>query len=282
MKPCILQCGNRQFAIEKRTHIMGILNVTPDSFSDGGDFFHLESALKQAQRLLEEGADILDIGGESTRPFATEVTPEEEIQRVVPVIRALAQQGIRCTSIDTRHAKTAQAALDAGACWLNDVSGLSFDPHMPSVASQFDAVVIMHMRGTPFTMQNHAYYKNVALEVHQDLEKHVQHAIQQGVAKEKLIIDPGIGFGKGLKDNLALLCHLEILKKLQLPILVGPSRKRFLGEITGIQMPKDRDMATIGAVCASVYHGAHFVRVHNVKACKEALQIVDAIQKGME
>jgi dihydropteroate synthase len=257
---------------------MGVINVTPDSFSDGGKFSSPEEAKWQAASLIAAGADILDIGGESTRPFSEPVTLEEELCRVIPVIREIREISDCPISVDTVKAEVAEAALNEGADIINDISALRFDPKMADVASTFEApVVLMHMKGSPRDMQVDPYYEDVVMEVKCFLEKRMAWANSKGIPKEKIVIDPGIGFGKSFQDNLVLINHLREFTELGVPVMVGVSRKAFLGTIAGINEAGERDVATLGAIAASAMRGADLVRVHNVTLTKQVLQVVDAI-----
>jgi dihydropteroate synthase len=268
------------FHWSSRTYIMGVINVTPDSFSDGGKFFSPEEAKRQAASLVAAGADILDIGGESTRPFSEPVTLEEELHRVIPVIREIRKISDCLISVDTVKAEVAEAALYEGADIINDISALRFDPRMADVASAFEApVVLMHMKGSPKDMQVDPYYEDVVGEVKGFLEKRMAWANSKGIPKEKMLIDPGIGFGKNFQDNLVLINRLEEFTELGVPVMVGVSRKAFLGTIAGIEEAGERDMATLGAIAASAMRGANLVRVHNVALTRQVLQVVDAIRR---
>ncbi|MCD4754628.1 MAG: dihydropteroate synthase [Deltaproteobacteria bacterium] len=261
-----------------RTYIMGVINVTPDSFSDGGKFSSPEGARRQAALLVAAGADILDIGGESTRPFSEPVTLEEELRRVIPVIREIRKISDCLISVDTMKAEVAEAALYEGADIINDISALRFDPKMADVASAFEApVVLMHMKGSPKDMQVDPYYEDVVGEVKGFLEKRMAWANSKGIPKEKILIDPGIGFGKNFQDNLILINRLEEFTELGVPVMVGVSRKAFLGAIAGIEEAGKRDVATLGAIAVSAMRGANLVRVHNVALTRQVLQVVDAI-----
>jgi dihydropteroate synthase len=261
-----------------RTYIMGVINVTPDSFSDGGKFFSPEGAKRQAASLIAAGADILDIGGESTRPFSEPVTLQEELHRVIPAIRAIRKISDCLISIDTVKAEVAEAALHDGADIINDISALRFDPRMADVASAFEApVVLMHMKGSPKDMQVDPHYEDVVGEVKVFLEKRMAWANSKGIPKGKMLIDPGIGFGKSLQDNLVLINRLQEFAELGVPVMVGASRKAFLGAIAGIKVAEERDVATLGAIAASAMRGADLVRVHNVALTRQVLQVVDAI-----
>jgi len=266
------------FHWDSRTYIMGVINVTPDSFSDGGKFFSPEEAKRQAASLVAAGADILDIGGESTRPFSEPVTLEEELHRVIPVIREIRKISDCLISVDTVKAEVAEAALYEGADIINDISALRFDPRMADVASAFETpVVLMHIKGSPKDMQVNTYYEDVVGEVKGFLEKRMAWANSKGIPKEKMLIDPGIGFGKSFQDNLVLINRLEEFTELGVPVMVGVSRKAFLGAIAGIEEAGERDVATLGAIAASAMRGANLVRVHNVALTRQVLQVVDAI-----
>lgn len=276
-----LRCGDRELALGTRTFVMGIVNVTPDSFSDGGKALRVDDAVAHALRLLEEGADVLDLGGESTRPGAKPVTPAEETARVLPVVEALVARGVRCISVDTRNASTAKACLEAGASWLNDVSALSHDEDMAKAASGFDAVVLMHARGTPETMQQGViHYDDVVEEVATYLEERVASAVASGIPRERLLVDPGIGFGKLTGHNVELTRGLSRLSSIAAGVLYAASRKRFLGEIAGVAEAAERDAATVGAVCFAALHGADVVRVHDVRSAVHALRVVDALARA--
>ena len=254
--------------------------MTPDSFSDGGKFSSPEEAKRQAASLVAAGADILDIGGESTRPFSKPVTPEEELRRVIPVIREIREISDCLISVDTVKAEVAEAALYEGADIINDISALRFDPKMADVASALEApVVLMHMKGSPKDMQVDPYYEDVVGEVKGFLEKRMAWANSKGIPKKKMLIDPGIGFGKSFQDNLVLINRLEEFTELGVPVMVGVSRKAFLGAIAGIEEAGDRDVATLGAIAASAMRGVNLVRVHNVALTRQVLQVVDAIRR---
>lgn len=249
--------------------LMGVVNVTPDSFSDGGRYYELDIAVAHALRLVQEGADIVDIGGESTRPGALPVGLEEELRRVVPVVRDLATAGV-AVSIDTRHALVAAAAVAAGACLVNDVSGLR-DPAMRAVAARHGVpAVAMHMPvDDPETMQHHTDYVDVVDDVVAFLREHAALALAEGVPT--VIVDPGIGFGKTVEQNLALVRRLDELVALGHPVLVGASRKRFIGVLTGVEQPEDRLAGTLAVHLAAVDRGARIVRAHDVAAHRRAL-----------
>ena len=275
-----LRAGAHELALGARTAIMGIVNVTPDSFSDGGAHFDAGAAIEHGQRLAAEGADILDVGGESSRPGAAPVPVEEELRRVVPVVRALASRGSVPVSVDTTKAAVARAALEAGAAIVNDVSALRFDPALgPVVAAAGAALVLMHMRGEPRTMQADPRYGDVVAEVVDELGAALARAAAAGVDPDRMLVDPGIGFGKNLEHNLELLDRLAALAVLGRPILVGPSRKAFIGRLLDVPA-SERLEGTIAACCLAASRGAHLVRVHDVGAVRRALMVCDAILGG--
>jgi len=257
---------------------MGVINVTPDSFSDGGDFFPFEDAVEQGLRLAAEGADILDVGGESTRPGAEPLSLEDELARVLPVIAALSEKVDRPVSIDTYKSKVAEAALKAGAAMINDISAGRFDPKILNLAAEAEVpLILMHMQGEPRHMQDQPSYGDLMAEIKAFLAQAVHRAEKAGVAGENIIIDPGIGFGKTFDHNLVLINRLKDLADLGQPLLIGPSRKAFLGRILGGAAPKDRDPATVAAVALAVYNGANIVRVHSVDLTRQALAVVQAV-----
>ena len=258
--------------------VMGILNVTPDSFSDGGNFLNPESAADQAANMLDEGARVIDIGGESTRPGADPVSPEEELRRVVPAIREiLAARPEAVISIDTYRAATAEAALEAGAHIVNDVTALRGDPDMTNVVAEAGCpVVLMHMLGEPKTMQQEPHYDDVVREVRDFLAGRAEHAVAAGIKPENIILDPGIGFGKTLDHNLTLLNRLDAIAELGYPVLLGASRKGFIGKISGIEEAKGRVSGTVATSVLGYERGATSFRVHDVRANREALDIAAA------
>jgi len=256
--------------------IVGIINVTPDSFSDGGRFATVDRAIAQAERLLADGCELLDVGGESTRPGAATVALDEEIARVVPVIEQLARRRLGPVSVDTRKAPVARAAIAAGAAVVNDVSGLAFDPALAPVAAEAGVgVILMHMRGTPDTMDSLATYRHVAAEVAAELDAAAQRAEQGGVARERIVVDPGFGFAKQPEQNFRLLDELASVVALGYPVAVGPSRKRFLGHATGRPV-EDRDRATAVACALAWERGARLFRVHDAAVAREALRVACA------
>jgi dihydropteroate synthase len=258
---------------------VGILNVTPDSFSDGGNFLDPGAAAEHAASLLDEGAGIIDVGGESTRPGSDPVPQEEEVRRVVPVIsRIIAARPEVVISVDTYRSATAAAALDAGASIVNDVTALRGDPRMISVVAEARCpVILMHMQGEPKTMQSEPRYTDVVREVKDFLRSRAEHAVATGVSQENIIVDPGIGFGKSLDHNLVLLRDLESIVDLGFPVLVGASRKKFIGSITGVQAAADRVFGTVATTVLAYEKGATLFRVHDVRANSEALAVAEAV-----
>lgn len=262
--------------------LVGILNVTPDSFSDGGEFFDRETAVVRAATMLDEGAHIIDVGGESTRPGSEPVSPEEELHRVIPAVRdILAERPESIISVDTYRAATAEAALEAGARIVNDVTALRGDPRLASVVAGAGCpVVLMHMLGEPRTMQKDPRYENVVREVRDFLAERAEFAQEAGVNSGNIILDPGIGFGKTLEHNLALLNRLDALVELGYPVLVGTSRKRFLGAITGVEEARDRLFGTVATTVLAYERGASLFRVHDVRANREALAVAEAVRRA--
>ena len=262
---------------------MGVLNVTPDSFSDGGLYADTETAVAHGARLVDEGADIVDVGGESTRPGAAPVEPDEERRRVVPVIEGLRRaRPDAVLSVDTRRADVARAALDAGATIVNDI-GAGRDPAMlPLVAERGTGLVLMHKQGEPRTMQDDPHYDDVVVEVHEYLRERVETAVFAGIEADRLAVDPGIGFGKDLAHNLALLRACASFRDLGATVVIGASRKRFLGTLTGVEDPADRIEGSIAAAILAVANGADAVRVHDVAATVRALAVADAVVRGSE
>ena len=283
-----LRWMNRELALGRRTCIMGILNVTPDSFSDGGRFLSYDAALLQAKRMIEDGADILDIGGESSRPFSEPISAEAEADRVVPVIEHLAGKIDVPISIDTTKAVVARRAMDAGAVIINDISALRFDPEMGAVAAGTGALVIlMHMLGEPKTMQVDPRYDDLIGDIKGFLENAVKRAEAAGIPRSNIIIDPGIGFGKTVSHNLALIKHIHRLSELGKPVLIGPSRKAFIRKLlagdndAAHEMAADHESVETGtqaALSAAILNGAHIVRVHDVARARATAAIIDAIR----
>jgi dihydropteroate synthase len=262
--------------------LMGILNVTPDSFSDGGRYLEVSAALAQGLKLAEEGAEIIDVGGESTRPGAESVEAEEQIRRVIPVIEALAAAlpEDRFISIDTTLAKVAEAAVQAGATLINDVSAGRDDPQMFQLAARYRLpIVLMHMQGTPKTMQDSPAYQDVVSEVLQFLQSRAEAAQRAGVAQEQILIDPGIGFGKRKSDNLKLLAHIDQFVATGWPVLLGTSRKRFMGQVLEVTDPTELISATVATTALGVMAGVKVFRVHDVRENRQALEVAWAIRK---
>ena len=265
---------------DRKTHIMGILNITPDSFSDGGRHFDPARAVDHALLMVDEGADIIDIGGESTRPGSDPVALDEEIRRTVPVIEAIAKRVSVPISIDTYKAAVAKQALDAGAGIVNDISSLRFDPEMPKIVAEYKVpVVLMHIKGTPKNMQTNPSYAALIPEITDYFRESIRLAVQAGISEEMLILDPGIGFGKTFEHNLQILNRLSGFRVLGKPLLVGPSRKAFIGKILNGAPPSERIEGTAAAVTASILHGAHIVRVHDVKEMAKVAKVADAIKR---
>lgn len=262
----------------QRTLIMGVLNVTPDSFSDGGLFYSRGKAVEHAIRMAEDGADIIDVGGESTRPRSDPVTAEEEEQRVLPVLEDLEHQITIPISIDTRRSQVARKALDLGAQIVNDISGLRDDPSMAGLIAAASAyVVIMHMKGTPRDMQVNPHYDDLMGELVDFFAERIDYALEYGIESSRIILDPGIGFGKRLNDNFAILNSLQRIVDLGYPVMLGPSRKSFIGLTLDLPV-HDRLEGTAASVTAAVLNGARIVRVHDVKQMKRVVAIADAIR----
>jgi len=275
-----LEWKNFCLDFSEKTHIMGILNVTPDSFSDGGTYFEKDAAVKQAIQMVEDGADIIDIGGESTRPGSDPVPLEEELRRTIPVIEALTKECKIPISIDTYKSEVARRALDAGASMVNDISGLKFDPEMPHIVCKYGVpVIIMHIKGTPKDMQKNPVYEALIPEIMDYLRESIGRAREAGVPEERIIIDPGIGFGKTFEQNLEIIHNLHEFTFLEKPVLIGPSRKTFIGKILGDAPVTDRIEGTAAAVAISIMNGANIVRVHDVKEMVRVVKVADAIKR---
>ncbi len=269
--------GSVTYDLNSRTHVMGILNVTPDSFSDGGKYFDQAQAVAFALKMIEEGADFIDIGGESTRPGSESISAEEEIRRVVPVIEKLSKLTTVPISIDTKKAEVAEKALQAGAVIVNDISGMMSDKEMVHVVARHNAsVVLMHIKGSPKTMQESPHYQNIVVEIMHSLNNCITMARLKKI--KQVIVDPGIGFGKTVEHNLEILRRLREFQSLGYPLLIGTSRKSFIGKILGVE-PDERLEGTAASVAVAVMNGANIVRVHDVKAMKRVVQVVDAIKK---
>lgn len=274
----VLRNGSLDFS--KRAYVMGVLNVTPDSFSDGQRFFEPEAAVEHAFRMEEEGADLIDIGAESTRPGAEPVPLKEELRRILPVLERLSGSLKVPISIDTYKSQVAEKAIQCGAEIVNDISGLNFDPDLKNLIARYDvAVIIMHMKGNPRNMQQNPHYRDLLGEICSYFEKSISAAAQAGVSSEKIIVDPGIGFGKTLPHNLEILRGLESFKVLGKPIMVGTSRKSFLGKILNLPVD-DRLEGSIAAAAYAVMRGANIVRVHDVASTVRALRTIEAIDKA--
>ena len=282
MRTRILRFPQREYDLSQRTLLMGVLNVTPDSFSDGGRFFEWTRAVEQGKRLAEEGADILDLGGESTRPGSRPVSEEEELRRVIPVIEVLRPEISLPISIDTRKAAVAERALQSGADMVNDISALRFDEGMAEVVSRRKVpVVLMHMRGQPETMQADTRYEDLVGEIREFFRERIDYAVSRGISRDRIILDPGIGFGKSLeeKHNLILLKELGSFRDLNQPLMVGTSRKGFIGRILDLP-PEEREEGTLATIVVAVQNGANIVRVHDVRRARRAVQMADAILRS--
>lgn len=272
------QIRNSTFVWGQRTYLMGVLNVTPDSFSDGGQFNTLETALTQARGLIAAGADLLDIGGQSTRPQAEEISLDEELNRVMPILQAVRQESDIPISIDTTRSTVASAAIAAGADVINDISGGSFDPEMLSTVAQLGVpIVLMHIRGTPKTMQQLTDYQDLIGEITDFLQRQKEAAIACGVNSAHIAIDPGIGFAKTYAQNLEILRRLAEFRQLNCPILVGVSRKSFIGHILNQPEPRQRVWGTAAACSAAIVGGSDILRVHDVREMQDVCQVMDAI-----
>ncbi|HUX01337.1 MAG TPA: dihydropteroate synthase [Phycisphaerae bacterium] len=278
-----LRLGAYRLAVGDRPLLMGVVNVTPDSFSDGGKFLEPDRAVAHARQLVQEGADILDVGGESTRPGSESVPEDEEMRRVLPVVETLAEAVQVPISIDTRHARVAREAVAAGAALVNDITGLQGDAGMARAVAETGAgVVIMHILGEPKTMQDAPHYANLMADIVRTLRRGLALAEEAGIPEERTIVDPGIGFGKTLEHNLEILAQLGQIRSLGRPILVGPSRKRFLGEVTGVQEPAERTSGTAAACALAVAAGAAILRVHDVAQVRQAVAVAHAVARAYE
>jgi dihydropteroate synthase len=277
-----IRCREKPLPLGSKVLIMGILNVTPDSFSDGGRFLDPVLAVDQAQKMIAEGTDIIDIGGESTRPGASYVSEEEEIARIRPIVEALGKGTDVPLSIDTQKASVAQVALDCGASIVNDVSALQDDCRMAQVVQESGAgVVLMHRQGSSATMQEAPQYKDVVGEVKSFLSKRVALARSMGISPDRIIIDPGIGFGKTCYHNLKILANIGEFLQLEQPLMIGLSRKAFIGELTGKPVT-EREMGNAAAIATAVWQGAHILRVHDVAAMKDAIQVAQALRNSCD
>ncbi len=273
-----IHCRKRTLTLGKRTLLMGILNVTPDSFSDGGLFYDKDKAISHGLRMVEEGADIIDIGGESTRPGSKPIELEEELRRVIPVIESIVKETDVPISIDTYKSTVAQRAIEAGAEIINDISGLHFDLGLAKVAAKGNIpLILMHIRGTPETMQKNVHYDSLFSEILQYLKDSIQRAESAGLDPRQIIIDPGIGFGKTVEDNLLIIKNLHEFRILGKPILLGTSRKSFIGKILNAEV-EDRLEGTLSSMAIGVLNGAHIIRSHDVLQAKRAIVVADAIR----
>ena len=273
---------NKAFEWGKRTYLMGVLNVTPDSFSDGGDFSTIESALAQAENMVKSGLDIIDIGGQSTRPGAAEISLEEEIDRVIPVVQILRQKaeifGSVPISVDTTRSQVAKAAVEVGADIVNDISGATFDSEMLSTVAHLKVpIILMHIRGTPQTMQKLTDYRDLIGEIREFLESRIAAAVAAGIDKSHIILDPGIGFAKNYSQNLEILQQLAKFRGLDCPILVGVSRKSFIGHILNQPLAKQRIWGTAAACTGAIANSADILRVHDVREMHDVCLVADAI-----
>ncbi|MBU0895270.1 MAG: dihydropteroate synthase [Candidatus Omnitrophica bacterium] len=267
--------------LTRRACVMGILNVTPDSFSDGGRFFDSKKAVRHSLAMVNDGADIIDVGGESTRPGSRGISAGEELRRVIPVIKALAQRSRVPISIDTMKSEVADEAIRAGATIVNDVSGLKYDNKMASVAAKHDvSLIIMHMRGTPRNMQLSPRYRDTVRDIISDLRLAISKAVKAGVDSRKIVIDPGIGFGKTLRHNLEILNRLEEFKELKAPICIGTSRKSFIGRVLGVEDPGERIIGTVATCVIALMKGARLIRVHEVKEALQAVRMTESVLKS--
>ena len=273
----VLRARDKRLELGRRTRVMGVVNITPDSFFDGGRFFERSKAVECCLQLVESGADIIDLGGESSRPGAEPISVQEELERVLPVLQEVRKQVPVLISVDTCKSEVAREALKEGADIVNDISAFRLDSEMPRVVKEWDAaVVLMHMRGTPQIMQELPSSEDILEEVQTDLQAAVSKASENGIPEESIIIDPGIGFGKTVEDNCRILNRLSFLESFDLPVLVGTSRKSFLGGILGIPA-QDRIWGSAASVAVAIMRGAHIVRLHDVAEMNQVAQITDAI-----
>lgn len=262
----------------QRTYLMGVLNVTPDSFSDGGDHYTTDAALAQAHQMIASGVDIIDLGGQSTRPGASEISSSEELDRVLPVLQVLRKATKVPISVDTTRAAVAKASVEKGADLINDISGATFDPKMlPTVAQLGVPIILMHIRGTPQTMQQLTNYGDLIGEIYQFLASRIEDAIASGIDRSRIIIDPGIGFAKTHDQNLEILRSLPRFHSLNCPVLVGPSRKGFIGQILNQPEPKARVWGTAAACCGAIAGGADILRIHDVKEMRDVCRVADTL-----
>jgi dihydropteroate synthase len=266
--------------LDLKTCIMGVLNVTPDSFSDGGQYLETHTAIERGITMAGEGADIIDVGGESTRPYSRKISAKEELDRVVPVIEGLREELAIPISIDTCKAEVAREALRAGASMINDISALRFDPDMASIAAEAGVpVTLMHMKGMPETMQQNPTYADLIPEILDFLEDAIERAVSAGIKRDLIIVDPGIGFGKTFDHNLKIIKALSRFAALERPVLLGTSNKAFIGHILGKEV-YERDTGTMATIAYGVINGAHIVRVHHVRKAVETVRMIEAIRRG--
>jgi len=280
-----LKIGNKKFKLGKRTIVIGVLNITPDSFSDGGEHFSVDNAVKHAFSMEKNGADVIDIGGESTRPGATSISMKEEMDRIFPVIEQLVGEISIPISIDTYKSKIAKNALDLGVDMINDISALQADKNLANIVADYEVpICLMHMKGNPKKMQINPLYDNVVKEIHDFLKERAKFALFCNIKKENIIVDPGIGFGKrtgkGIEDNCEILRRLSELKDLGFPIMVGTSRKKFIGNVCGddnLLPVSDRLEGSLASACIAVVNGADILRVHDVKETRRCIDLIDCI-----
>ncbi|MDP8215834.1 MAG: dihydropteroate synthase [Candidatus Kaelpia imicola] len=274
-----ISLGSSKISFGKRTRIMGIVNITPDSFSNGGKFLNSSSAAEQIYRLVDQGADIIDIGGESSRPGSGNVRTDEELKRVIPVIKRVRKKIKVPISIDTRKSEVARKALESGADIVNDISSFGYDPKMAKVLAEYKVpVILMHMKGTPKTMQRAPEYRDVISEIYEYLEKKISLAAEKGISRDKIIIDPGIGFGKGVEDNIEIIGRLREFRSLGRPVLIGLSRKSFIGGILKKSVD-GRLYGSLGSYACAIINGADILRVHDVRETRDLVRVIDRIKR---
>ena len=276
----ILSWADNVLDLDLKTCVMGVLNVTPDSFSDGGQYLESNKAVERGITMAREGADIIDVGGESTRPYSRKITVSEELDRVVPVIEGLKKELAIPISIDTCKGEVAQEALKAGASMINDISALRFDPDMAPIAAEAGVpVILMHMKGMPENMQKNPTYGDLIPEIFDFLEDAIERSVSAGIKRDLIIVDPGIGFGKTFDHNLKIIKELSRFEALERPVLLGTSNKAFIGHILGKEV-YERDTGTMATIAYGVINGAHIVRVHNVRKAVETVRMIEAIRRG--
>jgi len=276
----IYKMRDKSIYLNSNVELMGIINITPDSFYDGGNYLDRDSALDRVQELVENGASIIDIGGESSRPNSDPVHINEEIKRILPVLKSMKGKFSVPVSVDTYKSEVASVALSEGADIINDISALRFDPKLPGVISDYDAgVILMHMKGTPKNMQDHPEYVNVIDEISSFLSERAEFATSSGISRDSIMIDPGIGFGKTLKHNLSILKGIDQFKQLGYPVLIGPSRKSFIGELTNKSV-EERLFGTAGVVAYCTLKGVNVIRVHDVPQMKDVVNLTHSIEKA--